>query len=279
MHIMQRYMVQEQTSGWCATFIRVSDRDLVRAWRGLLERYHATSCALERALSQEHQLGVSEFEVLDWLVETQSPDSHCRVQDLATSVHLSQSALSRVIARLEADGLVTRAMCSEDRRGIYVHLTEEGRARHARARPTQRAVLAAQQVQASGSREPTRPEAKPPKKPPPARARKQPVRPRARSWGGDAVSVDVRAATALRAHQGMALTPMPVSSREPATSITLAVALANSFKRAGDTLLVAALASECADELLYPVLFNYRHSRSSPPADPDSPIDRSFAIA
>jgi DNA-binding MarR family transcriptional regulator len=178
----------------------VSDRDLVRAWRGLLERYHATSSALERALSQEHQLGVSEFEVLDWLVETQSPDTHCRVQDLATGVHLSQSALSRVIARLEADGLVTRAMCSEDRRGIYVHLTDAGRARHARARPTQRAVLAAQLAQASGSREPTKPEAKPPRKvraepidagpqrskvprvgPPPARGRKPPVRPRARS--------------------------------------------------------------------------------------------------
>jgi hypothetical protein len=37
-------------------------------------------------------------------------------------------------------------------------------------------------------------------------------------------------------------------------------ALATWFKRAGDTLLLAALASESADELLYPVLFNYRHS-------------------
>lgn len=37
-------------------------------------------------------------------------------------------------------------------------------------------------------------------------------------------------------------------------------ALANSFKRAGDALLAAALGSESADELLYPILFNYRHS-------------------
>jgi DNA-binding MarR family transcriptional regulator len=158
----------------------VSERDLVRAWRGLLERYHATSSALERALSAEHQLGVSEFEVLDWLVENQSPDTHCRVQDLAAGVHLSQSALSRVIARLEADGLVTRAMCAEDRRGIYVHLTDAGRSRHARARPTQRAVLAAQLAQAS-SRESTKPAAKPPSKTLPARRRRQPVRSRGRS--------------------------------------------------------------------------------------------------
>ena len=132
----------------------MSDRQLVRAWRGLLERYHATSCALERALNQEHQLGLSEFEVLDWLVETQSQHTDCRVQDLAASVHLSQSALSRVIARLERDGLVTRAMCSEDRRGIYVHLTDAGRERHAVARPTQRAVLAAHLAQDSDAVKP-----------------------------------------------------------------------------------------------------------------------------
>jgi DNA-binding MarR family transcriptional regulator len=178
---MQGHIVQKQTSAGTCYNHGVSDRDLVRAWRGLLERYHATSCALERALSEEHQLGMSEFEVLDWLVETQSQETHCRVQDLAAGVHLSQSALSRVIARLEADGLVTRAMCSEDRRGIYVHLTDAGRARHARARPTQRAVLAAQLAQASSSRELTKPAAKPPSKTVPARVRRQPARPRVRS--------------------------------------------------------------------------------------------------
>jgi DNA-binding MarR family transcriptional regulator len=177
---MQLHMVHEQASARLCYTRRVSDRDLVQAWRGLLERYHATSCALERALSQEHQLGVSEFEVLDWLVETQPLEASCRVSDLATGVHLSQSALSRVIARLEADGLVTRAMCSEDRRGIYVHLTDAGRAKHARARPTQRAVLAAQLTQVSGAREPTKPAAKPPSKPRPARTRRQ-LRSRARS--------------------------------------------------------------------------------------------------
>jgi hypothetical protein len=37
-------------------------------------------------------------------------------------------------------------------------------------------------------------------------------------------------------------------------------ALARSFKRAGDTLLAASLAAGSVDELIYPVLFNYRHS-------------------
>ena len=43
---------------------------------------------------------------------------------------------------LEADGLVMRAMCPEDRRGIFACLTDAGRERYAAARPAHRAVLA-----------------------------------------------------------------------------------------------------------------------------------------
>ena len=68
-------------------------------------------------------------------------DQH-RMQELAESVFLSQSALSRLIGRLENDGLVSRAICSEDRRGIYACLTPEGRRRYEAARPDQRRVLA-----------------------------------------------------------------------------------------------------------------------------------------
>jgi len=49
-----------------------------------------------------------------------------------------------LIGRLEQDGLVTRTMCSDDRRGIYASLTADGRARYVQAKPTQRSVLAEQ---------------------------------------------------------------------------------------------------------------------------------------
>ncbi len=116
----------------------------MEAWRGLLSRHAATACALDRELGERHGLGMSEFEVLERLVEVlgKGGKDALRVQDLAASVHLSQSALSRLIARLEKDGLVERAMCPEDRRGIMVRLTEAGRARYVEARPTHRAVLA-----------------------------------------------------------------------------------------------------------------------------------------
>lgn len=121
----------------------MTDIALVRTWRDLLERYHATSCALDRALREAHQLGSSEFEVLERLAESPSAKPARRMQELGSSVHLSQSALSRVVARLESEGLVTRAMCDTDRRGIYVELTSAGRDRHAKAVPTHRAVLVA----------------------------------------------------------------------------------------------------------------------------------------
>ena len=113
--------------------------DLTEQWRELLERHARTACALDDALG-EYGLGMSEFEVLERLA------CECgerpRMQDLAPLVHLSQSALSRTVGRLEKDGLVNRTMCPEDRRGIAVCLTDEGRSRWEAARPTHRRVLA-----------------------------------------------------------------------------------------------------------------------------------------
>ena len=113
---------------------------MVRAWRALAARHAAVCSALERELGERHGLGVSDFEVLERLAE--SNGHRFRAQELAEAVHLSQSALSRLIDRLEKDGLVARCLCGEDRRGIYVTLTPAGRDRHAEAAPTHREVLA-----------------------------------------------------------------------------------------------------------------------------------------
>jgi DNA-binding MarR family transcriptional regulator len=120
-----------------------TDRDQsvarVEEWRELLDRHAAVSCALEKALQDEHDLGLSEFETLERVI-----DANCaeyRMSDLAEDIHLSQSALSRAVARLERDGLVQRSMCADDRRAVSVCLTEKGRRIHEQALPTHRAVL------------------------------------------------------------------------------------------------------------------------------------------
>jgi DNA-binding MarR family transcriptional regulator len=118
----------------------MGDQQLVEVWRDLLDRHARTTSSLERRLQHDHGLGVSEYEVLERLASS-GKDDH-RMQELAEAVHLSQSALSRVVARLEADGLVTRGMCPNDRRGILACLTESGRERYEAARPTHREVLA-----------------------------------------------------------------------------------------------------------------------------------------
>ena len=78
--------------------------------------------------------------MLDRLAEC--PDGKVRAQDLAESVHLSQSALSRLVDRLAKNALVERCACDNDRRGVYVLATAEGLRRQAAAAVTHRDILA-----------------------------------------------------------------------------------------------------------------------------------------
>jgi DNA-binding MarR family transcriptional regulator len=117
-----------------------SDATLVDRWRSLLTCYNEVAGHLERALEDGHGLTLSEFETLDRLITDDCEKR--RMQDLAAAMYLSQSALSRTVARLERGGLVSRAMCEADRRGVFVEITEEGRRRHRDARRTHLAILA-----------------------------------------------------------------------------------------------------------------------------------------
>jgi DNA-binding MarR family transcriptional regulator len=119
-----------------------AEQALVDQWRDILALHARTQCELDRAL-HGHGLCASDFEVLDLLSQSAGTNSGCslRIQEISDRIHLSQSALSRLIARLERDGLVERAMCAEDRRGVRVALTAKGRALYGQVLPVQRAVL------------------------------------------------------------------------------------------------------------------------------------------
>lgn len=112
---------------------------LMGEWRELLARHARVNEALERELQRRHQLSVSEFEALQCLSERE--DNGCRLQQLTGDVHMSQSALSRLVGRLADEGLVERRTCAEDRRGMFAVLTEAGRERLAEATPTHQDVL------------------------------------------------------------------------------------------------------------------------------------------
>ncbi|MCA2216621.1 MarR family winged helix-turn-helix transcriptional regulator [Jidongwangia harbinensis] len=117
-----------------------SEPALLNRWRTLLASYNAVAAQLERALQDAHGLTMGEFETLDRLVAVSCEKR--RMQDLAADMYLSQSALSRTVARLEKGGLVRRTLCEDDRRGVFVTVTEDGLRRHADARVTHRAILA-----------------------------------------------------------------------------------------------------------------------------------------
>lgn len=122
--------------------VKTADAGLEERWREILSVHARTMCEIDRVL-HPHGLGASDFEVLDMLASAPPEEGEqCRVQNLVGRVHLSQSALSRLIGRLEKDGLVERSMCAEDRRGVFVALTRKGRDLHAEVQPLQRAVLA-----------------------------------------------------------------------------------------------------------------------------------------
>jgi len=116
-----------------------SDEKLAAEWHELMGRYHRITCNLDRELMARHQLTVSEFEVLQQLA--QSECDSVRMNELGERVHLTQSALSRLIARLEKDGLLERGMCTDDRRSVWAKLTAAGAQRYQEAKPTQRAIL------------------------------------------------------------------------------------------------------------------------------------------
>lgn len=118
----------------------MSDEKLAESWHELMGRYNQLACRLDRELGAEHDLTSSEFEVLQLLANAK-PDGKVRMADLAERVHLSQSALSRLVSRLEKDGLVCRNTCSDDRRAQWTEITAAGRTRYQAARPTHRKIL------------------------------------------------------------------------------------------------------------------------------------------
>lgn len=75
----------------------------------------------------EHRLSLVEFEVL--LRLARSPGRQLRMTDLSAQTSLSTSGVTRVVDRLERNGLVCRTACPTDRRSFYAVITESGLAR------------------------------------------------------------------------------------------------------------------------------------------------------
>jgi DNA-binding MarR family transcriptional regulator len=105
----------------------------------MLRAYGALVKALDAELEAAHGLPLSSYEVLLQLDST--PDCKMRMCDLASSVQLSRSGLTRLADRLERDGLIERKSCDCDARGAYAALTPRGREVLKSASPTHHSAV------------------------------------------------------------------------------------------------------------------------------------------
>jgi MarR family 2-MHQ and catechol resistance regulon transcriptional repressor len=87
----------------------------------------------------EHGLSGVEFDVLIRLAR--SPGQQLRMTDLAAQTSLSTSGVTRVVDRMERDGLVCRSACPTDRRSWYAVITTSGRVRLAETLPGHLALI------------------------------------------------------------------------------------------------------------------------------------------
>jgi DNA-binding MarR family transcriptional regulator len=111
----------------------------LRAWRGLLRAHACLAKRLDAELEQAHGLPMTSYEVLHHLEE--ATGGRMRMCDLADQAQLSRSGLTRLVDRLERDGLLERCSCDHDARGAYACLTDSGRGRLQEARGTHLAVV------------------------------------------------------------------------------------------------------------------------------------------
>jgi DNA-binding MarR family transcriptional regulator len=99
----------------------------------MLHGHMAVVGVLERELEAETALPLTWYDVLLNLNEA---GGRLRMQELARSIVLSKSGLTRLVDRMVAAGYVTREPVDCDRRGLLAVLTAEGKAALRRAAPT-----------------------------------------------------------------------------------------------------------------------------------------------
>jgi DNA-binding MarR family transcriptional regulator len=99
----------------------------MEAWVRLLRTHAALARSLNSQLAVEHGLTINDYEAL--LLLSEAGGQGLRRTDLAQSIQLTASGVTRLLEGLQAEGLVAKRECSEDARVVYAVITEAGRER------------------------------------------------------------------------------------------------------------------------------------------------------
>lgn len=96
------------------------------AWLKHVNSTHEIERNIEKQLRTQYQLSLSEFYVMYYLY--QESNKTLRQNELQNHLNITQSALSRLIVRLETHDqhIVQRYVCTQDGRGVCIVLTDSG---------------------------------------------------------------------------------------------------------------------------------------------------------
>jgi DNA-binding MarR family transcriptional regulator len=111
----------------------------LEAWIGFLRSHAAITRQLNVDLLNDHDLTLSDYEVLLYLIRAE--DGMMRRVDLAESVVLTASGITRLLDGLERAGYVEKASCKSDARVSYAKITAVGREKFEAASTTHRAGI------------------------------------------------------------------------------------------------------------------------------------------
>ena len=111
----------------------------VRAWTRLVRAYALTTRELSAELQESHGLTVNDFEAL--LVLAQAEGGRLKRVELARTLLLTPSGITRLLRGLEDAGLVERATCATDLRVTYAQITAAGREKLQAAAAAHRAQI------------------------------------------------------------------------------------------------------------------------------------------
>lgn len=114
------------------THVQLEQRELA-AWKGMLKTHRDLVARLDAELERDHGIPLSSYEVL--MILADSPGGRMRMGELASELLLSRSGLTRLVDRLERQGLAGRERCPEDARGLFAVITRAGRDKLRDARP------------------------------------------------------------------------------------------------------------------------------------------------
>ena len=109
------------------------DKQWSQVWDILVETPFGLYSTWEQRLSGACGIPALHFHVLQTVA--QAPEARLRLQELAEAVRHSQSGTTRLVDRLEKEGLIVRHSCETDRRVTWALLTDKGRTTYAQALP------------------------------------------------------------------------------------------------------------------------------------------------